>query len=105
MAAAHKENFSPELRVVVDYVDEDRLHPVADNGRLQKSKTEGDESSQNWENPTARIKRIQVEAECRKMEFARLLEEHAQVIRTLKQIEEKEMPHIIPNSVANVTKA
>lgn len=30
----------------------------------------------------------QVEAESRKMEFARLLEEHAQVIRKLKQMEE-----------------
>ncbi|XP_046658227.1 uncharacterized protein LOC124352685 isoform X1 [Homalodisca vitripennis] len=44
--------------------------------------------SQCKEESNARIRQIQVEAESRKMEFARLLEEHAQVIKKLKQMEE-----------------
>lgn len=42
----------------------------------------------NKEECDAKIRRMQTEAERRKSEFARLLEEHAQVIRRLKQIEQ-----------------
>uniref|UniRef100_A0A8D8S1D1 Uncharacterized protein n=1 Tax=Cacopsylla melanoneura TaxID=428564 RepID=A0A8D8S1D1_9HEMI len=42
----------------------------------------------NKEECDAKIRRMQTEAEKRKSEFARLLEEHAQVIRRLKQIEQ-----------------
>ena len=40
--------------------------------------------------PRERIKQIQVEAETRRGEFARLLEEHAQVVRKLKMMEAEE---------------
>ncbi|XP_066596471.1 uncharacterized protein [Prorops nasuta] len=40
--------------------------------------------------PGERIKQIQVEAETRRGEFARLLEEHAQVVRKLKMMEAEE---------------
>ena len=40
--------------------------------------------------PRERIKQIQVEAETRRGEFARLLEEHAQVVRQLKMMEAEE---------------
>lgn len=113
------------FRVIVDDVDEeDRLHPV-NNERLRT------ETDCGIENPIARIKQIQVrtpfsfnispffflltylcsfflpqvEAESRKIEFARLLEEHAQVIRRLKQMEESESVHHIQNAVAGATKA
>ncbi|XP_015439964.1 PREDICTED: uncharacterized protein LOC107194784 [Dufourea novaeangliae] len=40
--------------------------------------------------PRERIKQMQVEAETRRDEFARLLEEHAQVVRMLKMMEAEE---------------
>ncbi|XP_033324299.1 uncharacterized protein LOC117219330 [Megalopta genalis] len=40
--------------------------------------------------PRERIKQMQVEAETRRGEFARLLEEHAQVVRMLKMMEAEE---------------
>ncbi|XP_012265996.1 uncharacterized protein LOC105691832 isoform X2 [Athalia rosae] len=44
--------------------------------------------------PRERIKRIQVEAETRRGEFARLLEEHAQVVRKLKMMEAEEQLNV-----------
>lgn len=40
--------------------------------------------------PREKIKQMQVEAETRRGEFARLLEEHAQVVRKLKMMEAEE---------------
>lgn len=101
------QTFPPQCRVIVDDVDEeDRLHPVNNNERSHLLKTESDcDVASSRDNPTARIKQIQVEAESRKIEFARLLEEHAQVIRRLKQMEESESIHHIQNPVASATKA
>ncbi|XP_071453600.1 uncharacterized protein [Hetaerina americana] len=47
-------------------------------------------SSSQKELSDARIKQIQGEVESRKNEFARLLEEHAQVVKQLKAMEEEE---------------
>lgn len=44
------------------------------------------------EQSDARIQQIKVEAESRKNEFARLLEEHAQVIQQLKKMEDEPGP-------------
>ncbi|KAK6638780.1 hypothetical protein RUM43_007049 [Polyplax serrata] len=94
-------------KVIIDDVDDERLHPALDNDSVHKSKTEttDTENAPSRENPLARIKRFQVEAESRKIEFARLLEEHAQVIRQLKQMEETESSHHFATSMANVSKA
>ncbi|XP_054259224.1 uncharacterized protein LOC128983968 [Macrosteles quadrilineatus] len=77
--------------IVVDDVDangaEDKMLQklLADTAPTLRKRTQCSESK---EDSDARIKQIQVEAESRKVEFARLLEEHAQVIRKLKQMEE-----------------
>lgn len=53
--------------------------------------------------PRERIKQIQVEAETRRGEFARLLEEHAQVVRKLKIMEaEEQLSMSTPSSGNNV---
>ncbi|KAG8036628.1 hypothetical protein G9C98_003950 [Cotesia typhae] len=51
--------------------------------------------------PRERIKQIQVEAETRRDEFARLLEEHAQVVRKLKMMEAEEQLSSSTNNVVN----
>ncbi|XP_021917732.1 uncharacterized protein LOC110828888 isoform X2 [Zootermopsis nevadensis] len=54
---------------------------------VQTSTTDSDTRDMKEESD-ARIKQIQIEAESRKNEFAKLLEEHAQVIKELKKMEE-----------------
>lgn len=92
-------NLPSGFSVVVDDVDtgsheqlqleaEERLEPQPQ----PRAKTpEGqDEAATQEQPPDARIRQIQVEAESRKSEFARLLEEHAQVVMQLKQMESDE---------------
>ncbi|KAK0082104.1 hypothetical protein PV325_011063 [Microctonus aethiopoides] len=55
--------------------------------------------------PRERIKQIQVEAETRRDEFARLLEEHAQVVRKLKIMEAEEQHSSSSNNVIDLTHA
>ncbi|KAI5706388.1 uncharacterized protein LOC113469607 [Diaphorina citri] len=71
--------------IVIDDVDaskvvEDDLHRLLTDTSL--------DVRYNKEECDAKIRRMRTEAEKRKSEFARLLEEHAQVIRRLKQIEQ-----------------
>ncbi|XP_039281955.1 uncharacterized protein LOC111050041 [Nilaparvata lugens] len=82
---------STPFSLIVDDVDarscqddsesQDALHKLLTDSSLDYRPFSKEQSD-------ARIKQIKVEAESRKNEFARLLEEHAQVIRRLKQIEE-----------------
>ncbi|XP_046658228.1 uncharacterized protein LOC124352685 isoform X2 [Homalodisca vitripennis] len=81
-----------QITIVVDDVDaratgddSHMLHKLLTDTSLDIRKCS---QSQCKEESNARIRQIQVEAESRKMEFARLLEEHAQVIKKLKQMEE-----------------
>lgn len=53
--------------------------------------------------PRERIKQIQVEAETRRDEFARLLEEHAQVVRKLKIMEAEEQLSTTTAATGNAT--
>ena len=53
--------------------------------------------------PRERIKQIQVEAETRRGEFARLLEEHAQVVRKLKMMEAEEQLSTPATATATAT--
>ncbi|XP_011872239.1 PREDICTED: uncharacterized protein LOC105564465 [Vollenhovia emeryi] len=53
--------------------------------------------------PRERIKQIQVEAETRRGEFARLLEEHAQVVRKLKMMEAEEQLSATTTAAATAT--
>ncbi|XP_024937464.1 uncharacterized protein LOC107264246 isoform X3 [Cephus cinctus] len=55
--------------------------------------------------PRERIKQIQVEAETRRGEFARLLEEHAQVVRKLKMMEAEEQMTSSSSNVIGPTHA
>ena len=55
--------------------------------------------------PRERIKQIQVEAETRRGEFARLLEEHAQVVRKLKMMEAEEQLSAPATATGNVVGA
>ncbi|XP_063985880.1 uncharacterized protein LOC135167004 isoform X1 [Diachasmimorpha longicaudata] len=55
--------------------------------------------------PRERIKQIQVEAETRRDEFARLLEEHAQVVRKLKIMEAEEQLSATSGNVVHPTHA
>ncbi|KAL0109888.1 hypothetical protein PUN28_013492 [Cardiocondyla obscurior] len=84
-----------ELRLIVDDVDSHSI--LSDGSDLDGLSRES--SSQNSASqtpldspggPRERIKQIQVEAETRRGEFARLLEEHAQVVRKLKMMEAEE---------------
>ncbi|XP_017890242.1 uncharacterized protein LOC108631056 isoform X1 [Ceratina calcarata] len=54
--------------------------------------------------PREKIKQMQVEAETRRGEFARLLEEHAQVVRKLKLMEAEEQ-HSGTGNVVGATHA
>lgn len=49
--------------------------------------------SRDAETCSERIRQIQVEAQSRKNAFAKLLEEHAQVVLRVKQMEQREQPH------------
>ncbi|EFN87441.1 hypothetical protein EAI_00377, partial [Harpegnathos saltator] len=55
--------------------------------------------------PRERIKQMQVEAETRRGEFARLLEEHAQVVRKLKMMEAEEQLSTTTGNVIGGTHA
>ncbi|XP_070522357.1 uncharacterized protein [Cardiocondyla obscurior] len=83
------------IRLIVDDVDSHSI--LSDGSDLDGLSRES--SSQNSASqtpldspggPRERIKQIQVEAETRRGEFARLLEEHAQVVRKLKMMEAEE---------------
>ncbi|KAJ9576844.1 hypothetical protein L9F63_006618 [Diploptera punctata] len=81
--------------IVVDDVDagqepEPELEPEITAPETEEAATTASDNSTgaNKEESDARIKQIQGEAESRKNEFAKLLEEHAQVIKELKQMED-----------------
>ncbi|XP_069671717.1 uncharacterized protein [Periplaneta americana] len=79
--------------IVVDDVDagqEPELEPEPEVSAAETvhASTTDNSTGANKEESDARIKQIQVEAESRKNEFAKLLEEHAQVIKELKQMED-----------------
>lgn len=79
--------------IVVDDVDagqepEPELDPAFTATETEQASTTDNSTGVNKEESDARIKQIQVEAESRKNEFAKLLEEHAQVIKELKQMED-----------------
>ncbi|KYM83625.1 hypothetical protein ALC53_06026 [Atta colombica] len=85
----------PTRNLIVDDVDSHSI--LSDGSDLDGLSRES--SSQNSAlqtpldspgGPRERIKQIQVEAETRRGEFARLLEEHAQVVRKLKMMEAEE---------------
>lgn len=87
----HKPTFTP-FSLIVDDVDA-RTTEEDDNQMLHKLLTDTTLdlrpcSQYSKEQCDARIRQIKVEAESRKIEFARLLDEHAQVIRRLKHLEE-----------------
>ncbi|XP_072755247.1 uncharacterized protein [Anoplolepis gracilipes] len=82
--------------LIVDDVDS---HSILSDGSDGLDGLSRESSSQNSASqtpldspggPRERIKQIQVEAETRRGEFARLLEEHAQVVRKLKMMEAEE---------------
>lgn len=82
--------------LIVDDVDS---HSILSDGSDLDGSLSRESSSQNSASqtpldspggPRERIKQIQVEAETRRGEFARLLEEHAQVVRKLKMMEAEE---------------
>ncbi|XP_023714737.2 uncharacterized protein LOC111868381 [Cryptotermes secundus] len=77
--------------IVVDDVDageEPEPEPEVNTTETLPASTTDNSTGANKEESDARIKQIQVEAESRKNEFAKLLEEHAQVIKELKQMED-----------------
>lgn len=77
--------------IVVDDVDADEEpepEPEVNITETLPASTTDSSTGANKEESDARIKQIQVEAESRKNEFAKLLEEHAQVIKELKQMED-----------------
>ncbi|XP_069671716.1 uncharacterized protein [Periplaneta americana] len=81
------------ISIVVDDVDagqEPELEPEPEVSAAETvhASTTDNSTGANKEESDARIKQIQVEAESRKNEFAKLLEEHAQVIKELKQMED-----------------
>ncbi|XP_075223109.1 uncharacterized protein LOC142325346 [Lycorma delicatula] len=98
MATQHADHFhkqtSTPFSLVVDDVDARNVAHEENQNQNQEvlhkllSDSTLDYRPFSKEQCDARIRQIKVEAECRKNEFARLLEEHAQVIRRLKQIEE-----------------
>ncbi|XP_046751099.1 uncharacterized protein LOC124414177 isoform X2 [Diprion similis] len=83
----------------VDSTDSLRCNSIVGEGPEVDGSSTGSSSSQSSSShtpldspggPRERIKQIQVEAETRRGEFARLLEEHAQVVRKLKMMEAEE---------------
>lgn len=90
--------FNARARVCSLVVDDVDSHSILSDGSDLDGLSRGS-SSQNSAlqtpldspgGPRERIKQIQVEAETRRDEFARLLEEHAQVVRKLKMMEAEE---------------
>ncbi|PSN35195.1 hypothetical protein C0J52_22966 [Blattella germanica] len=72
------------------YIKEPEPEPEPEESTAETVQASATDSTTgaNKEECDARIKQIQVEAESRKNEFAKLLEEHAQVIKELKQMED-----------------
>uniref|UniRef100_A0A1B6EBZ5 Uncharacterized protein n=1 Tax=Clastoptera arizonana TaxID=38151 RepID=A0A1B6EBZ5_9HEMI len=94
MATQHADIFHKEstFSFVVDDVDARNdqddsqvLHKLINDAALDLRPCS---QCKDKEQSDARIQQIKVEAESRKIAFARLLEEHAQVIRRLKHLEE-----------------
>lgn len=81
--------------LIVDDVDSHSISSESSDldGLSSESSTQNSSSQTPLDSPSGpreRIKQIQVEAETRRDEFARLLEEHAQVVRKLKMMEAEE---------------
>lgn len=86
--------------LIVDDVDSQRMLSEAPelestgcnsrNDSLNERNAKEEGLMDREDGPRERIKQIQVEAETRRDEFARLLEEHAQVVRKLKMMEAEE---------------
>ncbi|GFG33127.1 hypothetical protein Cfor_02116 [Coptotermes formosanus] len=75
--------------IVVDDVDAgEELEPEVHMANTVQLPATADSARTDKDESDARIKQIQVEAESRKNEFAKLLEEHAQVIKELKEMED-----------------
>ncbi|XP_043272542.1 uncharacterized protein [Venturia canescens] len=81
--------------LIVDDVDSQSIlseAPDLDGLSTESSSSQNSTSQTPLDSPgpRERIKQMQVEAETRRGEFARLLEEHAQVVRQLKMMEAEE---------------
>ncbi|XP_063232089.1 uncharacterized protein LOC134536281 [Bacillus rossius redtenbacheri] len=74
---------------VVDDVDGDLPEQEADCGRRSSPAAGAPGGAARRQDEAARVQQIKVEAESRKHEFAKLLEEHAQVVKELKKMEDE----------------
>ncbi|XP_043510766.1 uncharacterized protein LOC122529056 isoform X2 [Frieseomelitta varia] len=79
--------------LIVDDVDSDSISSENSDGLSDETSSQNSSSQTPLDSPGGpreKIKQMQVEAETRRGEFARLLEEHAQVVRKLKMMEAEE---------------
>ncbi|KAF3427091.1 hypothetical protein E2986_11167 [Frieseomelitta varia] len=85
--------FSLIYSLIVDDVDSDSISSENSDGLSDETSSQNSSSQTPLDSPGGpreKIKQMQVEAETRRGEFARLLEEHAQVVRKLKMMEAEE---------------